>query len=53
LEDLCASLDIGAIHQDLPIKSAGASQRGIEDFRPVRRSHDDDPLVRIEPVHFR
>ena len=52
LEDFRPSLDIGTIHQDLPIEAPGTEQRGVEDLRPVGGGHDDDSLIRIEPIHL-
>src|SRR3989344_7759531 len=36
---------------DLAVKAAGAHERVVKDFRPVRGGHDDDAAVRLEAVH--
>ena len=51
-EDLLAAVDVGLVDQHLAIEAAGAEQRRVEHFGPVRRAHDDDALARVEAVHL-
>src|SRR5690606_36774055 len=40
------------VDEDLAVEAAGAEERRVEDVGPVRGRHDDDALVRVEPVHL-
>ena len=52
LEDRLSALDVGKGDIDLPVESARAQQRGVEDIRAVGRRHDDYPLVLFKAVHL-
>ena len=43
---------VGAVHQHLPVETARAQQRRVEDFGPVRCGQQNDALGRIETVEF-
>ncbi len=51
-EDLGALAAVGPVDEDLAVEAAGAKERGVEDVRTVGGRHDDDALVRVEPVHL-
>ena len=44
---------VGPVDQHLAIEAAGAQQRRVEDFRPVRRGEQNDARTRIEAVELR
>ena len=52
LQDFLAPQDIRIWHDDLPIETARTQQRGVKHVRTVRGGDEDDPLVRLEPVHL-
>ena len=52
LEDLLATLAIGAVDDDLAIEATGPEQRGVEDVGPVRGRDHDDVVLQLEPVHL-
>ena len=52
LEDLFAAANVRQRHDDLPVETPRAQQRGIEHIRPVGSGDDDDARVRLEAVHF-
>ena len=52
LEDRQPAVDIRDIDGHLTIEPAGAQQRRVEDVRPVRRAHHDEPRVAGEAVHL-
>jgi len=52
-QDVGSPFAVGTIDQHLPVKTAGAQQRGIENLRSVRRGEHDNAHTRIEPIHFR
>ena len=47
-----ASLEVGQLHDDATVESAGAEQRLVERLGPVGGSEDDQALVAIEAVHL-
>ena len=51
-EDLRASGLLRAIDQDLAVEAAGAQQRGVQDFGPVRSGQQHETATRVEPVKF-
>ena len=51
-EDALAALHVGPVDDDAPVEAAGPEERRIEDVGAVRRRHEDDALVRLEPVHL-
>ncbi len=51
-DDLDPPLNVGARHRHLPIKAAGAQQRGVEHIGAVGRGNDDDSLIRLKAVHL-
>ena len=51
-EDALAPLHVRAVHDDPAIEPAGPEQRGIEHVGTVRGRDEDDPFVRLEPVHL-
>ena len=51
-QDLFAPAHIRTVHHYAPVKTSGTQQRRIEYVGPVRRRHQDDAFVRLEPVHF-
>ena len=52
LKDGFAPFDVGKIDENLPVKSAGTQQRGVQNVGSVRRRHDDDGFVFFESVHL-
>src|SRR5690606_9911767 len=52
LENLLALTPIGLVDKNLSVETTRPQQRRVQHVGPVRRSHDDDPLVGVEPVHF-
>ncbi|OIQ64964.1 hypothetical protein GALL_534830 [mine drainage metagenome] len=52
VQDLLAALDIRVRDVDLAVKAAGAQQRRVQHIAPVSGRNDDDPLVRLKPVHL-
>jgi hypothetical protein len=50
LEDRHASLAVGTIHQNLPVETAGAQQRRVQDLGPVGGGEQDHPAAGIEAV---
>ena len=52
LQDLFSSLDIWSAHANLPVKTAGTQNRGIQDIHPVGGSHHNDALIDAETVHL-
>ena len=53
LQYLHSSGLIGAVHKDVAIEPAGSEECGVQNFRPVRCGHENNPYLRIETVHFR
>ena len=53
LQDVLAAGDVGPVDDDLAVEPAGPDQRGVERLGPVGRRDQDDPAVRVEPVHLR
>src|SRR5215510_4140254 len=51
-EDLLPTLDVGPRHYDLAVEAARPEQRRVQHVRPVRRSDQDDAVVRLEAVHL-
>ena len=47
-----APIEIGTLHGDLAIESAGTQECGIENVRAVRRGNQDHAAGHIEAVHF-
>ncbi len=52
LQDLLPALDVGQAHIDLPVKTAGPQQGGVQNVLAVGGGHDDDPLVGGKAVHL-
>ena len=52
LEDGHASLEVGPLHDDPSVKTAGAQQCLVQDLGPVGGPYDQDALGGIETVHF-
>src|SRR5215510_8660319 len=42
----------GRSTKHLSVEPPGAQQSSVENLRPVGRRHDDDALIRVEPVHL-
>ena len=53
LKDIDTSLQIRAVYDDSPVKTAGTQQRLIEHLRSVRRRKYEKPLRRIKSIHLR
>ena len=51
-ENLFPPFDIGIVDGDLPVKTTGTEQCGVQNVGAVGCRHDDDALVRAETVHF-
>src|SRR2546426_1639652 len=51
-EDLLPTLDVGPRHHDLAVEAARPEQCRVQHVRPVRRSDQDDAVVRLEAVHL-
>ena len=51
-EDLNAAINVGARHNNLPIKTAGTQQGWVKDVGPVGGSDDDDAFIGLKAVHF-
>ena len=51
-EDRFTAVDVGPIDYDLPIEAAGPQQGLIQNFRRIRRRHDDDARGSIEAIHL-
>ena len=51
-EDLFAAFEVGQADHHLPVKTARAQQRGVEDVRAVGGGDDDDTFVAFKAVHF-
>ncbi len=51
-EYFLAALDVGIVHDDLPVETAGAQQRRVEYILAVGRREHDDSLVGLETVHL-
>src|SRR6516164_3111753 len=49
-EDLLPTLDVGPRHHDLAVEAAWPEQRRVQHVRPVRRSDQDDAVVRLEAI---
>ena len=47
-----ASLDVGSIHDHLPVKPSRTQKGGVENIGPIRRRDDDDAAVLFKPVHL-
>ena len=52
LEDPLAADAVGPVDDDLPVETAGAQQRRVEDVGPVRGRDQDDVVLQLEPVHL-
>ena len=52
LEDGLAPPEVGGVHGDLAVESAGAQQSRVEHVGPVRRRDEDDVGVRVEAVEL-
>lgn len=52
LEDLQAALHVRPVDRDLPVETARAQQRRVEDVRPVRGGDQDDAALHVEAVHL-
>ena len=52
LEDLLPPFLVRAIHEDVAVETARPEERRVEDLRPVRGGHEDDPDLGIEAVHL-
>ena len=53
LQDIDSSLQIRAVDNDSPVKTAGPQQRRIQYLRPVGRRQDQKTFGGIESVHLR
>src|SRR5690606_4148796 len=51
-QDRLAARTVRSVDHDLAVEPARAEERRVQDLRTVRRGHDDDDAVRIEPVHL-
>src|SRR5882724_7882607 len=47
-----AAAQVGPVHHDLTIKTAGPHQSGIEHIHPIRRGDKDDSRIGVEAVHL-
>ena len=52
LEDLFPLLELGELHVDLPVETAGPHKGGVENVRAVCRREDDDAGIGPEAVHL-
>ena len=52
LEDLQTALQVRTVDGDLPVETAGAQQRRVEDVRPVRGGDQDHAALHVEAVHL-
>src|SRR4029453_13291024 len=52
LENLLAPVPVGAIDDDLPVETAWAEKRRVQDVGPVRGRDQDDVVLQLEPVHL-
>src|SRR4029453_2908720 len=52
LENLLAPVRVGAIDDDLPVETAWAEKRRVQDVGPVRGRDQDDVVLQLEPVHL-
>src|SRR5581483_1363384 len=52
LEDLPATLAVGAVHDHLAVEAAGAKERGVEDVLAVGGRDQDDVVLHLEAVHL-
>src|SRR5205814_3021371 len=43
---------VGRVDDDLSVETAGTHQCGVKNVRTIRRSDEDDTIVRLEAVHF-
>ena len=53
LEDGHPALEVGPVHDDPPVKTAGTEQCLVQDLGPVGGADDQDTLGGIETIHFR
>src|SRR5215471_11579307 len=51
-QNFLASFDVGKVHRDLSIKTAGTKQSRIQDVGTVGCGDNDYPFLRVKPVHF-
>ena len=52
LQGIQAALEVGLVHNDPPVKPAGAQQRLIQDLRPVGSRQAHNALGGLEAVDF-
>jgi hypothetical protein len=52
LQDLLAPLQVGLVDHHLAVEPSRPHERRVQDVGPVRRGHDDDALLGVEPVHL-
>ena len=52
LQDLNPALQIRALHDDSPVKSAGPQKRGIQHLGPVRCGQDQQTLGGVKAIHL-
>jgi hypothetical protein len=52
LQDFEPPLSVGTVDKDLAVEAAGPEQRGIENFRPVRRGKQYDAGRGVETVEL-
>ena len=52
LEGIQSALEVGAIHDDAPVKPAGTQQRLVQNLRAVGGGQAHDTLGRLEAVNF-
>ena len=51
-EDRLATLEVGAVDDDLAVEATGPQQRGVEDVGTVGRREQDHALLLVEAVHL-
>jgi len=52
LEDRFPPNDVREADDDLPVEPPGPKERGVQHIGAVGGRHEDDPLLRVEPVHL-
>ena len=52
LENCDPALEVGAVHNDPPVKTAGTKQGLVQDLRAVGRADNQDTLGGLEAVHL-
>ncbi len=51
-QDFLAPANIGVRHHDLPVKTTGSQQCGVQHIRAVGGGNKDNPFIAFKAVHF-